>query len=198
MKKQLFLIIITYIACIQHIQAQWTKEDSVELQNILSGKKKVELNPETVKAIRAGALLNQEEAASNLKINEHPLPILKDFTEYLKKDSIHRKINLTDLPPAVFLLYGPPSLPELKLYLSIKQEIEAISHTFRRPSGVGFGEIFSRKIRIHKRNAKRDDTWKDYSGISSREVIEKREKFLTEHPEYNIRDTISKGKTSYR
>ncbi|MCD7848485.1 MAG: DUF4858 domain-containing protein [Parabacteroides sp.] len=82
---------------------QWTKKDSVWLQNVLSGKEKLELNPETMKAIQSGSLINLDEPASNMKLSPvSPLPILKDFSEYIKADTTRRKIALKDLPPSVF------------------------------------------------------------------------------------------------
>ena len=103
---------------VDYISAQqWTKKDSVWLQNVLSGKEKLELNPETMKAIQSGSFINLDEPASNMKISPvTPLPILKDFTEYIQTDSAHRKKALKDLPPGVFWLYAPPPGKILPVY----------------------------------------------------------------------------------
>lgn len=102
MPKRIFLIVLIYTGCIQSIQAQWTEKDSLRLQQILSGKEKLEMNPEALRAIRSGSLLDRDEPVSGMKIKENPLPILKDFTEYLKVDTPAPKVAWTDLPPAVF------------------------------------------------------------------------------------------------
>lgn len=124
MPKRIFLIVLIYTGCIQSIQAQWTEKDSLRLQQILSGKEKLEMNPEALRAIRSGSLLDRDEPVSGMKSKENPLPILKDFTEYLKVDTPAPKVAWTDLPPAVFKLYGPPTLPELRVYLSIKKRLK--------------------------------------------------------------------------
>lgn len=110
MHKQIFIVMLICLRGVDYISAQqWTKKDSVWLQNVLSGKEKLELNPETMKAIQSGSFINLDEPASNMKISPvTPLPILKDFTEYIQTDSAYRKKALKDLPPGVFWLYAPP------------------------------------------------------------------------------------------
>ena len=59
--------------------------DSVRLQNVLSGKEKLELNPETMESDSSGSFINLDEPASDMKMSPvTPLPILKDFTEYIQ------------------------------------------------------------------------------------------------------------------
>ena len=93
MRKQLFIVMLICLRGADYMSAQqWTKKDSVWLQNVLSGKEKLELNPETMKAIQSGSLINLDEPASEMKMAPvTPLPILKDFTEYIQTDSTNRK-----------------------------------------------------------------------------------------------------------
>ena len=65
MRKQLFIVMLICLRGADYMSAQqWTKKDSVWLQNVLSGKEKLELNPETMKAIQSGSLINLDEPAS--------------------------------------------------------------------------------------------------------------------------------------
>ena len=105
MRKQLFIVMLICLRGADYMSAQqWTKKDSVWLQNVLSGKEKLELNPETMKAIQSGSLINLDEPASEMKMAPvTPLPILKDFTEYIQTDSTNRKKAPKDLPPRTCL-----------------------------------------------------------------------------------------------
>ena len=59
MHKQLLIVMLICLKGADYISAQqWTKKDSVWLQNVLSGKEKLELNPETMKAIQSGSFIN--------------------------------------------------------------------------------------------------------------------------------------------
>ena len=119
MHKQLLIVMLICLKGADYISAQqWTKKDSVWLQNVLSGKEKLELNPETMKAIQSGSFINLDEPTSDMKMSPvTPLPILKDFTEYIQTDSTHRKIALKDLPPGVS---GYMLLLPVNFYRSIK------------------------------------------------------------------------------
>lgn len=118
MHKQIFIVMLICLRGVDYISAQqWTKKDSVWLQNVLSGKEKLELNPETMKAIQSGSFINLDEPASNMKISPvTPLPILKDFTEYIQTDSAYRKKALKDLHQVSF---GYTLLLPEKYYQSI-------------------------------------------------------------------------------
>ena len=156
MHKQLLIVMLICLKGADYISAQqWTKKDSVWLQNVLSGKEKLELNPETMKAIQSGSFINLDEPASDMKMSPvTPLPILKDFTEYIQTDSTYRKIALKDLPPGVFWLYAPPPGKFLPVY---KNMLEAWKNDpMNRSHNTGFvtfdfAEMTSRKSYIHKR-----------------------------------------------
>ena len=161
MHKQLLIVMLICLKGADYISAQqWTKKDSVWLQNVLSGKEKLELNPETMKAIQSGSFINLDEPASDMKMSPvTPLPILKDFTEYIQTDSTHRKIALKDLPPGVFWLYAPPPGKFLPVYKNMLETWK--NDPMNRSHNTGFvtfdfAEMTSRKSYIHKRNAKRD------------------------------------------
>lgn len=75
----------------------------------------VHINPEFLKAIQEGTLINTEPAGQQTLHMPSNLPILKDFSEYLKPDMAERKLNYEFLPSAVFSLYGPDTVIGIKI-----------------------------------------------------------------------------------
>lgn len=151
MHKQLLIVMLICLKGADYISAQqWTKKDSVWLQNVLSGKEKLELNPETMKAIQSGSFINLDEPASDMKMSPvTPLPILKDFTEYIQTDSTHRKIALKDLPPGVFWLYAPSPGKFLPVYKNMLETWK--NDPMNRSHNTGFvtfdfAEMTSRRV----------------------------------------------------
>ena len=59
-----------------------------------------------------------------------------------------------------------------------------------------FAEMTSRKSYIHKRNAKRDETRKNYNNLPTPDIIKKKKKFATDHPEIAGQDTLLLRKDS--
>ena len=60
-----------------------------------------------------------------------------------------------------------------------------------------FAEMTSRKSYIHKRNAKRDGTWRNYNNLTySRHHQGKKKKLATGHPEFARQDTLLSRKDS--
>lgn len=170
-------IITLLLICLSntgHLYAQWTEKDSVWLRNILSGKEKLELNPEALKAIRLGTLINTEEPASNMIMSPEQSPaqsIQKDFTEYVRpKDTDYnpnRKVAPKDLPPAVFRLYGMNKpLPKVKMLGSF-QVSPGIRAEAQKPSGISFDDllqqVFMPSSRYKRKNAQRWRTQKYYN-----------------------------------
>ena len=198
MRKQLLIVMLICLKGADYISAQqWTKKDSVWLQNVLSGKEKLELNPETMKAIQSGSLINLDKPASNMKLSPvSPLPILKDFSEYIKADTTRRKIALKDLPPSVFWLYSPPPGKILPVFQSMLDEVKRDPIT--APGGMFFdlAEMTSRKSHIHKRNAKRDGTWKNYNNLPTPDIIKKKKKLAEDNPQIAGQDTLLLHKDS--
>ena len=71
----------------EYVYGQWTEKDSVWLQKVISGKEKIELNPEALKAIESGTLINTDKPASNMIMAPSTSPascVLKDFSEYVR------------------------------------------------------------------------------------------------------------------
>ncbi len=201
MRKQLFIVMLICLRGADYMSAQqWTKKDSVWLQNVLSGKEKLELNPETMKAIQSGSLINLDEPASEMKMAPvTPLPILKDFTEYIQTDSTNRKKAPKDLPPGVFWLYSPPPGKMLPVYKNMLKAWKGDPMNRSHNSGFvtfDFAEMTSRKSYIHKRNAKRDGTRKNYNNLPTPDIIKKKKTFATDHPEIAGQDTLLLRKDS--
>lgn len=201
MRKQLFIVMLICLRGADYMSAQqWTKKDSVWLQNVLSGKEKLELNPETMKAIQSGSLINLDEPASEMKMAPvTPSPILKDFTEYIQTDSTNRKKAPKDLPPGVFWLYSPPPGKMLPVYKNMLKAWKSDPMNRSHNSGFvtfDFAEMTSRKSYIHKRNAKRDGTRKNYNNLPTPDIIKKKKKFATDHPEIAGQDTLLLRKDS--
>lgn len=172
---------------------QWTKKDSVWLQNVLSGKEKPVLNEETMKAIRSGSLINLDEPASMMKAAPvQPLPILKDFSEYVQPDSSRRKVAWKDLPPSVFWLYAPPPGKMLPVYQNMLEawKNDPANRSYDTGAVVDIGGVTSRKNYIHKRNAKREGTWKNYNNLPTPDIIKKKKTFAKKNPETAGQDTL--------
>ena len=160
MSKQVIILFLICLSNTDYLYAQWTEKDSVWLQKILSGKEKLELNPEALKAIQSGTLINTEES------------IQKDFTEFVRpKDSEdhnpNRKVALKDLPPSVFRLYGMNKpLPRVRMLGSF-QVSSNIRAEAQKPSGISFDDllqqVFMPSARHKRKNAQRWQTQKYYN-----------------------------------
>ena len=111
---------------------------------------------------------------------------------------IHQEITM-DLPPGVFWLYAPPPGKFLPVY---KNMLEAWKNDpMNRSHNTGFvtfdfAEMTSRKSYIHKRNAKRDGTWRNYNNLPTPDIIKKKKKLATGHPEFARQDTLLSRKDS--
>lgn len=178
-------LLISFIICLNIPlgYAQWTKQDSIWLQNVLAGKDTIRLNPEFQNAIKNGTFITPGQPAGKMQMAPTPIPITKDFARFLgeKEDSIHRKIALKDLPPSVFWWYNPPTKAMLPVLKSIIEEIQR--NPIYAPAGqFDLAKLTSRKEYVHKRNAKRDATWKDYDNLPTPDIIKKRKDFTTSHP----------------
>lgn len=159
----------------EYVYAQWTEKDSVWLQNVISGKVKIELNQEAIEAIESGTLINMDKPASNMIMAPASSPassVLKDFSEYVRPEDVeesnpNRKVALKDLPPAVFRLYGMNKpLPRVKMLGSFHVSSD-IRENGRKPSGISFDDmlqqVFMPSARSKRRNAQRWRTLKYYN-----------------------------------
>lgn len=190
MNKQLLICALICLNSTDYVFAQWTKKDSVWLQNILSGKEKLHLNPETMKAIQSGSLINPEKPANNMILST-PSPIIKDFSAIIQPVDTGKKMpDYRSMPPSVFMKYGPGYIDEP---LSFKIMRGLIKQEYPRSlsSGISFGDIldqaFLPSARAKRRNAKRSGTWKNYNNLPTPDIIKKRKQFLNTHPEAIIK-----------
>ena len=110
MKLKLCLLVLMLTGSLPvHVYGQnWSEKDSVWLSGILSGTDTVRINPEFQKAIREGTFIHLEDEPGQ-QILEAPaeLPVLKDFSEYLRADtdSVHKDLDYKSMPPSVYRLY---------------------------------------------------------------------------------------------
>lgn len=167
-----------------YVYAQWTEKDSLRLQHILSGKEKLQLNEETMKAIRSGTLINTDKPVGAMRMAPAaPIPFYKDFSSYVHRaDTGMKVVDYRSMPPALFMKYGPQYVEELRVFKIMRQQIRQ-EFPKSLSSGISFGDLTSRKHYVRKRNAKRSGTWKNYNNLPTPDVIKKRKKFVTDHPE---------------
>jgi hypothetical protein len=169
--------IILLFCCLQNtalIYAQWSKEDSVWLDKVLSGKETIKLNPDVLKAIESGTLLNTDIITPSEQMKTAPghIPINKDFTEYLSPGKIQkdmeeaRDVDPFSMPPAVFMRYGPEIFLQKDKFNAFMIP-DRIKENAARPSGHSFDDalrsIFSPSFRARERNRKNANAWKRYN-----------------------------------
>lgn len=173
--------IVLILCCLQNtvmIYAQWTKEDSVWLDKVLSGKETIKLNPEFQKAIESGTLINTDIISPTDQMQMAPgrIPINKDFTEYLNPGKIQKDIDdLKDIdplsiPPGVFMRYGLDiPLLEDKFNKAAFMTPQSVKDNAVRPSGRSFDDalrsIFSPSFRARERNRKNANAWRRYNSF---------------------------------
>ena len=83
--RPIFLLIVFILPTMAH--AQWTEQDSLRLQEFLSGKEEIRLNPEFQKAIESGTFLRPDQSGTHMLSSPSELPITKDFSEYVQLDT---------------------------------------------------------------------------------------------------------------
>ena len=89
--RPIFLLIVFILPTMAH--AQWTEQDSLRLQEFLSGKEEIRLNPEFQKAIESGTFLRPDQPGTHMLSSPSELPITKDFSEYVQLDTLRRLTN---------------------------------------------------------------------------------------------------------
>lgn len=165
--------------------AQWTKKDSVRLQDILSGKEKLQLDSETMKAIQSGTLINTDKPVGTMKMAPAAsVPFYKDFSSYVHRADTGMKVaDYRSMPPALFMKYGPQYVEELRVFKIMRQQIR---QEFPKSGGgvlrFSVADLTSRKHYVHKRNSKRSGTWKNYNNLPTPDIIKKKKKFVSDHP----------------
>lgn len=194
MYKLLLIVIGIFLSGKMFVSAQqWTKKDSIWLKKVLSGKEKLELNPEAKKAIESGELINLEEPASHMKLAPtEKLPVTQDFSEYIRPDTIKRKVTLKQLPPAVFWLYHPPRGVEFRIYQHMLEawKKDPMSQYDNGNIKLDVAEMTSQKARTHKRNQKRNGTRKNYNNLPTPDIIKKKKVYAKQNPQLAGQDTL--------
>ena len=100
-KRNVFILLFLFSYTLLWAQ-EWTKEDSIWLQNVLEGKETLIINEDTKKAIEDGRLT----MPSWMKNMDNEWELNKDFDDGERPDSIKiRRLNPYTMPPAVFALY---------------------------------------------------------------------------------------------
>ena len=178
----------------------WTKEDSIRLANILSGKDSLRLKPEFKQSIKNGTFINAEPMGK-MSISHTNLPITKDFSEYIKLDrqalveAEHSTIkNAPDFkkltPQAAMRIPAEQVLPDEmlinpKAFAIPSSLIEAAKV---RTALVAFDAnhllsyMLSPSYRRKLKNSKRT-TYLEYNQLPTVEVQRKQKSFREAHPE---------------
>ena len=159
--KLLYLLLPLLILNTWKGQAQWTKQDSIWLKNVLEGKDSLRLNPEFMKEMQEGLFLNPKQPAGEQQTAPRELPITKDFSEYMPySDNPNRKVPLNQLPPNVCWRHMLPLDPTLPISKSLQDEFRQKPARGNSGAVASFdvGQMTSRKEYIHRKNAKRDGT----------------------------------------
>lgn len=141
--------------------AQWTKNDSIWLQNVLSGKDTLKLNIETQKAIESGSFLNTTPHTTPMISNPAILPILKDLSEYTPL--VDTTGNKLEISPDLFN-FNSPNTPAFKTGMSVD-----LVH--------GLNYVFSKEYRQHHKNKKKAEKLKYYNEPSFG-VVKGKNKFV--------------------
>ncbi len=107
MEKKWIVLLFICMHSTGTLYAQWTKKDSLWLEDVLSGKQKIQLNPETKKAIESGTFINTDGLQPELLSAPPLLPISKDFDLSVSPDSSNTDMPFhQSIPPAVYLIYA--------------------------------------------------------------------------------------------
>jgi hypothetical protein len=171
MMKRLLLLFVLCVQCTEMLYSQWTKGDSIWLQDVLSGKKELRLNPEVQKAIELGTWLNTdpEKPLYKEELGSSTLRslITKDFSEYIKPLEEERNTPPFSIPPAVFIRQGLTNpLPEDKISKILFNTPKSVKENATYPSGISFDDalklIFMPSERAKARNRKNANAWKTY------------------------------------
>lgn len=179
MNKQRVILFLIFLQNIGGIYAQeWTKEDSVWLQNVLSGKEKLKLNIDVLKAIETENLISPDKLNSPMLSVPTHLPITKDIMgAAMPLDTCVKKTDPYSIPPSVFVLYGMEAVRKLNLNKKILTPSAAFRNDFGSPVNTSNGNasvvvsfsaedllesIFWKSARDKKRNRKRTAILKYY------------------------------------
>lgn len=188
----LFIIVVAFPTLV-HSQV-WSREDSLWLANILSGKDTLRLNFETQQAIKEGRLLNVDKSPlGTMKMAPaKSFVISKDFSEYIKKekDTTHYLVALKDLPPQVFWRYGQDLDPRDAMRFSafdrdkqaksmVVPEIDGLSFNIAALLAYSFDPVYRQKVK----NRKKATAHKVYDKMPTLALQQKQRAYREAHPE---------------
>lgn len=188
----LFIIVVAFPSLV-HSQV-WSREDSLWLANILSGKDTLRLNFETQQAIKEGRLLNVDKSPlGTMKMAPaKSFVISKDFSEYIKKekDTTHYLVALKDLPPQVFWRYGQDLDPRDAMRFSafdrdkqaksmVVPEIDGLSFNIAALLAYSFDPVYRQKVK----NRKKATAHKVYDKMPTLAMQQKQRAYREAHPE---------------
>ena len=189
-------ILAALLYCCPFLQAQeWSKDDSIKLNNILSGKDSIRLNPEFQRAIKNGTLINTKPADKMLSAKSK-IPFTKDFSEYIKLDEsvVYENYNKFEKIPSRAALRDPVVLKESRYKINKRfYEIPgAITSGAQTPSGIDFNHLLSYALsaeyRQHIKNLKRLEKLKIYNDIPALKLYKKQKAYREAHPEMILRN----------
>jgi hypothetical protein len=172
MLVRFFLIFFFSCFVCEEIMSQWTRSDSIKLQEILSGERELKLDPEIQKSIESGTFLNLKDPFQHFIQPNAQFPILKEFTGIAPQDSLYFDIDPTKIPPNVFWLYHLPYINDygaLKSFHISSEEREYLKSllpgatTFDAESILRY--LFWKSHRAKVRNKKKATSWKYYNSI---------------------------------
>lgn len=185
--------LIGMVVCAQYVHTvyaqTWSKEDSIRLANILSGRDTLRLNPEFQRSIQNGTFINLNPVGK-MKSASSKVPFTKDFSEYIKLDKsvlVEEKKSWKDMPPQA-AMREPIEVkePDLKVNPLVYTIPGQVKQTAVKPTGHDFNDflsyLLSPKYRQFKKNASRN-TYKIYNDIPALQIYQKQKKFREEHPE---------------
>ena len=188
----LFIIVVAFPSLV-HSQV-WSREDSLWLANILSGKDTLRLNFETQQAIKEGRLLNVDKSPlGTMKMAPaKSFVISKDFSEYIKKekDTTHYLVALKDLPPQVFWRYGQDLDPrDAMRFSAFDRDKQAKSMVMPGADGLSFSIAallaysFDPVYRQKVKNRKKATAHKVYDKMPTLALQQKQRAYREAHPE---------------
>lgn len=119
MRYRMALFILCNLSYCVTSFAQWTKEDSLWMEDVKSGKIKIELSPEAKKAIEEGRLLRFEKEDIDLQRAESQLPILKEFENIQPEEKETEPMDITKLPPSIFLRRDIPDTAHVNSFVYV-------------------------------------------------------------------------------
>lgn len=177
MKRSLLIGIILCLVGITSSYAQWTRQDSVRVRDLLNGHNSILLNLETQPSFIGDTALSNGRIRYRMRLLPTPLlpEIIKEIPLLSLPDTI-TQINLQRLPPSVLALYAmEASWQEVYEFKSCKLYEVYYPEPAVRSGGVGVVVTFSaedllryifwKSARAKKHNAKHATAWKYYNTI---------------------------------